>query len=121
MEKDVAVVVVTFEDLEHALNYRQDTGLDWPVVIDSKLELYDYFGMNRASFWDIWGISTWKAYLVELLKGNIPQRAHGDTHQRGGDVLIDPEGMVVLHHIGKGPADRPDIHDVLALVPDTDE
>ncbi|HSH13152.1 MAG TPA: SelL-related redox protein, partial [Desulfurivibrionaceae bacterium] len=38
-------------------------------------------------------------------------------HQRGGDVLIDPNGMVRLHHIGKGPADRPRVEDILRLVP----
>ena len=24
--------------------------------------------------------------------------------QRGGDVLIDPNGIVCMHHVGRGPA-----------------
>jgi len=29
-------------------------------------------------------------------------------------VLIDPDGIVRLHHVGEGPADRPAVSDLLA-------
>ena len=109
------VLVITFEEEEHALNYQSEVELGWPMVVDRSRELYDYFGMMKASFWDLWGFSTWKAYFREMLRGNMPKRAVGDIHQLGGDVLIDPEGKVRLHHISKDPADRPDIEEVLGL------
>jgi hypothetical protein len=31
-------------------------------------------------------------------------------------VLIDPAGIVQLHHIGQGPADRPPVSLILNLV-----
>ena len=110
------MLVVSFEEAEHALNYQQEKDIYWPIVVDRIRELYDYYGMNRAGFWDLWGVASWKAHLREILKGNMPKRAHDDVHQRGGDVLIDPEGKVRLHHIGKGPGDRPEIEEVLAIV-----
>lgn len=110
------MLVVSFEEAEHALNYQQEKDIGWPIVVDRTRELYDYYGMNRAGFWDLWGVASLKAYVLEILKGNMPKRAHDDVHQRGGDVLIDPEGKVRLHHIGKGPGDRPEIEDVLAIV-----
>lgn len=113
---NIAVLVVTFENEEYALNYQMETDLDWPVVIDVSRELYGYYGMNKAGFWDLWGPSTWLAYGRELLKGNVPKPARDDIRQRGGDVLIDPEGMVCLHHVGRGPADRPEIEKVLKVV-----
>lgn len=102
----IEVVVVTFEDEEQALNYQKDTGLSWPVVVDISRELYGYFGMNKARFFDLWNMATFRIYAREILKGNWPKRAQGDVQQRGGDVLIDPQGMVRLHHISRGPADR---------------
>jgi len=115
-ENGIDVLVVTFEDEEYALNYQRETDLDWPVVVDKSRELYNYYGMNKAGFWDLWGLSTWLVYFREMLKGNMPKAANDDIHQRGGDVLIDPEGMVRLHHVSRGPADRPKINRVLQIV-----
>jgi hypothetical protein len=74
------------------------------------------YGMLTASFWDVWGFKTWLVYFKELLKGNKPMKSEGDIYQRGGDVIIDPEGVVRLHHIGEGPADRPSVEQILTVV-----
>lgn len=116
VRNNIEVVIVTFEDAENALNYQGEAHLEWPVAVDSSRELYNYYGLTKAGFWDLWGFSTWRVYIREMLKGNMPRPARNDIHQRGGDVLINPQGMVKLHHISKGPADRPKIDDVLQLV-----
>ncbi len=113
---NIEVLIVTFELEEHALNYKQDTELEWPLIVDTSRELYHYYGMAQASFWDIWGPASFRVYLREILKGNLPKPAKDDIHQRGGDVLISPEGMVRLHHICKGPADRPEIEEIIQIV-----
>jgi len=51
--------------------------------------------------------------LKEMLKGQKLRKPTGDIFQRGGDVLIDPTGIVRLHHVGKGPADRPTVETIL--------
>jgi len=106
-EFSVAVAVVTFEAGFLARQYAAETGLVWPLLVDEKRELYRGYGMLAASFWDIWGPKTWWAYLNAILLGQRLQQSQGDISQRGGDVLIDPDGMVRLHHVGEGPADRP--------------
>lgn len=84
--------------------------------LDEKLELYHYYGMYSAGFWDIWGPKTWLAYLRIILKGARPQKSHGDIQQRGGDILIDPKGIIKLHHIGSGPSDRPSPQTIFNLI-----
>ncbi len=116
MRNKIEVVVVTFEDEEQALNYQQDTDLPWPVAVDVSRELYTYFGMAGAGFFDLWNLATLRIYVREMLKGNWPKRAQNDVRQRGGDVLIDPQGMVRLQHICRGPADRLPADTVLDLV-----
>ena len=110
------MVVVTFENDFLARCYVEDTALMWPILIDTTRELYKAYGMLSASFWDIWGFNTWRVYFKELLKGNKPKKSEGDIYQRGGDVLIDPDGIVRLHHIGVGPADRPSVEQLLQMV-----
>jgi hypothetical protein len=54
--------------------------------------------------------------LKEILKGHKPQKATDDIYQRGGDVLIDPEGNIHLHHVGIGPTDRPPIDTIFQIL-----
>ena len=72
--------------------------------------------MLTASFWDLWGPKTWWVYSREILKGAELRKSEGDIYQRGGDVLIDPNGIVALHHVGAGPADRPPVERMLQRI-----
>lgn len=107
------IAVVTFENDFFARGYVAETFLTWPLLVDDSRETYRKYGMLSASFWDIWGPKTWWAYLREVIKGEKLRKSDGDIYQRGGDVLIDPNGIVSLHHIGVGPADRPAIETIM--------
>ncbi len=113
---NVSIVIVTFENDFFARSYVEETSLSWPLLIDNSRETYASYGMLKASFLDIWGPRSWCAYLREILKGRLPKSSHGDIFQRGGDVLIDPSGIVRLHHVGAGPADRPDVATILQKI-----
>ncbi len=108
--------MVTFEDGFLARGYVAETSLAWPLLVDDTRETYRKYGMLSASFWDVWGPKTWWAYLKLLIKGERLRKSEGDICQRGGDVLMDPNGIVFLHHVGVGPADRPAIETILNKV-----
>ncbi len=110
------IAIVTFEADSMARAYRAQSGLSWPLLVDERRELYRAYGMLKASFLDVWGPRTWLAYARGLLRGVRPGKPGGDVYQRGGDVLIDPEGVVRLHHVGRDPADRPAVETLLETV-----
>lgn len=72
--------------------------------------------MDEASFLDIWGPKTWLAYIKAIIKGQKLKKSDADIRQRGGDVLIDPEGIVRMHHVGAGPGDRPGVEMILMIL-----
>lgn len=115
-ERNIDVVVLTFEAGYLARQYVQETGITFPLLVDERRELYKAYGMLEASFSDIWGPKTWWVYFKEILAGHLPKKSSGDITQRGGDVLIDPKGIVRIHHVGPGPADRPSIASILSHV-----
>jgi len=115
-QRDVKIVVVTFENDVFARRYVADTSLSWPLLVDATRETYGRYGMLSASFWDVWGPATWWAYVKGLVNGLKVRKSEGDPYQRGGDVLIDPSGIVRLHHVGVGPSDRPSVKTILRLV-----
>jgi alkyl-hydroperoxide reductase/thiol specific antioxidant family protein len=112
----LAVVVVTFQAGPLVEAYVRQTGLKWPILIDPTLSLYRACGMERGMWWDIWGPATMWTYFKLMARGRRPHGPAGDINQLGGDLLIDPNGTVRLHHIGKGPADRPSVESLLAAV-----
>ena len=112
----IAVVVVTFESPEIAENYAREAGFAWPILLDGSRELYQAYGMGRGGWWVILGPSSWWGYLKLLLRGRKPRRPTDDVHQLGGDVLIDPKGIVRLHHVSRTPLDRPSVESLLEAV-----
>jgi len=86
------------------------------MMINESLSLYGAYGMERGSFWEIWGPQNWGAYVKLMARGRMPRLPHRDVNQLGGDVLVDPDGIVRLHHVSRGPADRPSIDSLLVAV-----
>jgi hypothetical protein len=113
---DVSVAIVTFEGGPRVDTYARETGFDWPILVDESLELYSAYGMGHGHWWHIWGPPAWWIYFKLLIRGRRPHMPSANVNQLGGDVLIDPEGTIRLQHVGKGPADRPPVNSLLAVV-----
>lgn len=112
----ILVVVVTFETRRVAGSYVEDMELSWPLLIDASRTLYRPYGMGHGRWWNIWGPATCWAYTRSALHGRRPRRPSGDPNQLGGDVLIDPEGIVHAPYVGSGPAHRPSVESLLRIV-----
>jgi hypothetical protein len=110
---EIQVAIVTFETTPIARSYMAEMKFSWPVLIDRDRTLYRGYGMDRGRLRDIWGARTWIAYFKEFARGRLPKYSGADTLQLGGDVLIDPTGIVRFHHIGSGPGDRPSVAAIL--------
>ena len=110
------VLVVSFQTGWLAEAYVGETEMRWPLLIDEARELFAAYGMVRGRWRDILGPATFWTYAKLLARGRRPRSTTGDVRQLGGDVLIDPEGIVRLHHVGRGPADRPPVERILSMV-----
>lgn len=110
------MLIVSFEAPPAIRRYANAPDLPGPVVSDPERALYSAYGMARASLFDVWGPATWWAYARSMAGGLRPRASASDVEQRGGNVLVDPESIVRLHHIGRGPADRPSVMSILSLI-----
>lgn len=111
-----AVLVVTFEQRWRAEAYAQQSAFPWPLLLDADRSLYRTYGLERGSFAQVLSPWNWWRYIQVLTHGRALQRPTGDVYQLGGDVLIDPAGIVRLHHRSRSPVDRPAVSDLLDLV-----
>ncbi len=112
----VQVAVVTFQAGRFVEAYIHETALSWPILIDDALRLYGAYGMGRGRLWDVLGPSAWWVYVKLMFRGRRPRMPTGRFDQLGGDVLIDPDGIVRLCYVGRGPAHRPAPEAILDVV-----
>jgi alkyl hydroperoxide reductase subunit AhpC len=109
----IEVCVVTFDDGFLVKNYVVRSSMTWPLLIDKGKRLYESYGMERGSWWSILNPVSLTHYIRQMLKGTMPGRPGSDSRQLGGDVLIDPAGVVRLQHVSKNPHDRPSVDLIL--------
>ena len=112
----IRVLVVSFEARSSACAYVDETQARWPVISDESRSLYEAYGMGRARWRHLLGPSALLAYAREAARGRVPRWPSADPVQQGGDVLIDPAGIVRLVHVGAGPGHRPPVERLLAAV-----
>jgi len=113
---DVEVAVVTFSQRQHVEDYlHRMQGLlasptrPLPFLIDEGRETYRAYGLGRASTATLYGWRVWVRYrqILNERGRSALHRLTEDTHQLGGDFVIDPAGTLVYARWSRGPADRP--------------
>jgi hypothetical protein len=115
-EVGLRVLVVTFETISSAKAYVGETELPWPLLVDESARLYAEYGMEQGSLWTVMGLHSWWKYISLLLRGRRLRRPTGNIQRLGGDILIDPTGMVRVHYVSQTPADRPSCENLLRSV-----
>ena len=97
--------------------YLEDADFRWPILADPARATYRAYGLGSASAWRIWlSPKTVRFYLLGLLRGRVPRRPVADTHQLGGDFIVDQLGAIRFAHRSAEPADRPAVEAMLAVV-----
>ena len=111
------VLVLSFEPLERVRWYLAEVDFGWPVLADPERAIYRAYGLGRASTLRAWfSPRTVRFYLGALIHGKVPRRPQGDTHQLGGDFIIDEAGLIRFAHRSVEPADRPSVDSLVRLL-----
>lgn len=116
VDKNTAVLVLTFEELWRAKQYVEEVSLPWPLLVDGNRQMYRAYGMGRGRVRDVMGWSSWGAYLRLITQGRSLRRPTADVYQLGGDVLIDPIGNIRKVHVAERPVDRPPVETVMQWI-----
>lgn len=114
---DAEVVVLTFNGREDwAQEWLRETKTPFKMLLDPQREVYQAYGM-RHSVMRSWSPRTLWFYAKRMLRGESIHGIQGDPNQLGGDVVVGPDGRVVLGYYSEDPTDRPDLallYEVLA-------
>jgi peroxiredoxin len=109
------VVAISFGVEYWARAWLEETQSPFPVLLDPTLAAYQAYGLERSVLRS-WGVKTLWYYARALGRGEKLIEKRGDTHQLGGDFIVDANGFVQLAYRGRDPTDRPAAADLLAVL-----
>ena len=115
-ELRIKVKIIAFDDDLMAMSYAEETNLKWPILLDRDRDLYSAYGMGKGSWWNIYNPIALARYIALFLHGAKLGKPGSDWFQLGGDILIDPAGIVRLHYISANPLDRPSTEAIFETV-----
>jgi len=113
----VEVVVISFEEPGVVQRYRDEAGIPFRVIADPTRELYRLFQMQRGTASQIINWRSLQGYLGLVFgkRRAVKWPSNHDYLQLGGDVVVDPHGVVQLHHVSAASDDRPALEQVRQL------
>ncbi len=106
------IVLVHQAEPSIAIEHLQRYGLgDLRHISDPDMSLYEYFGLMKGSFWQLYGLKTWlRGFKVGLIDGHgRPQldKKLGDYAQMPG-VFVLYQNRIQARFLHQSAADRPD-------------
>ena len=111
----IRVKIVAFDNEELGKWYVANMGLEWPILLDAERDLYRGYGLQIGSLWTLSRPSAIWKYVKLILAGHGSLKKGKDVRQLGGDVLIDPQGIVRMYGICTTPFDRPEVDSILEV------
>lgn len=106
--RGVRIVLVHLDDgpaMEQMTARYQVSDLD--RIRDSRQELYQAFGLQRGSLWQLFGPKViWRGFMAGVVHGHGVGKPAADPMQMPGVFLIE-QGMIVSHYRHQTAADRP--------------
>lgn len=109
------VLLLTFSSAEQARRWRDETGVEFPLLLDVERRVYRAYGL-RSSVWRVWQPKVAWRYTQLMLAGRRWRGIRDDPHQLGGDFIVDPQGIVRFAHSSADPTDRPEVTALLAVI-----
>jgi len=118
-EMGVGIVALFFSQVHRLPEYRVrfDIPDDIPLLADEGRTVYKVYGMRVGSLREIYSPQVIAKY-ARLIRGGMKMRmkTNEDTRQLGGDIIVGPNGRVILAHCSKNQADRPSVETLIAMI-----
>ncbi|KAK7103752.1 hypothetical protein V1264_018589 [Littorina saxatilis] len=113
------IVIVSFGLYEGAVKWLKDTKCPFQMLIDSKRQMYQEFGLKRSAF-KVWSVECMVYYGEQMRAGKkLPspyENVHDDVNQMGGDFIVSDKGKLVLCYPSQASTDRPAVNSLLQVL-----
>lgn len=115
----VGIVALFFSQVRRLPEYRACFAIPdtIPLLADEGRAVYRAYGMRVGSLREIYSPEVIAKY-ARLIRGGMKMKlkTDEDTRQLGGDMIVGPDGRIILAHCSKNQADRPSVESLIATI-----
>jgi hypothetical protein len=116
-KKGARLVAVGLGDSNYARQFREDTKIGFPLLVDEKREAYKAIGLKHASALHIFRRDNLAARKRAKSRGHRQHRLGKDPLQLGGSFVFGPGDKDHFAHVSETFGDNAATADLLAALP----
>lgn len=111
------VVAVGLGGMSYARQFRQDTGIDFPLLVDENLTTYRVIGLEKGNIFHLFRTENSIARKRAKAAGHRQHKLGKDPLQLGGTFVFGPGNSDYFIHISKTFGDNAQLAHVIAAIP----
>jgi hypothetical protein len=116
-QKGVGLVAVGLGDRAYARQFREDTKISFPLLIDEKREAYKALGLGHATVLHMFRKDNTTARKRAKAAGHRQHKLGKDPFQLGGSFVFAPGNVDRFVHVSETFGDNASPADLLAAIP----
>jgi hypothetical protein len=103
-------------DLSHARHFRDETGIEFPLLVDERREAYRAAGLRSGSLWHLLDPFNARARKRARARGVRQHRLGRNPFQLGGSFVFGPGPVDRFAHLSRTFGDNAAVEELLAAV-----
>ena len=115
--KGARLAVVGLGGAEYAQSFKQETGINFPLLIDEKREAYRSVGLKKANLLHLLRKDNAKARKRASAGGHRQRKLGKDPFQLGGSFVFGPGNVDHFDHVSETFGDNAQPERILAALP----
>ena len=114
--KGARIAAVSLGDTEYARIFRQDTGITFPLLIDTDRVAYRAIDLGVGSVFSIFRSENREARSRAVAAGHRQHKLGKNPFQLGGSFIFGPGNVDIYAHANETFGDNPPMADLLAAL-----
>jgi hypothetical protein len=115
-DKGVALAAIGLGDRNYARMFREDTGIEFPLLIDEERRAYRAAGLKKANLLHLLRSDNAKYRARAKAAGHRQMKTGKNPFQLGGSFIFGPGNVDVYAHVSETFGDNAQPEDLLAAL-----
>ena len=112
--KGARIAAVSLGDMDYARIFREDTGITFPLLVDTDRVAYRAIDLGVGSVFSIFGSENREARSRAVAAGHRQHKLGKNPFQLGGSFIFGPGNVDIYAHANATFGDNPPMADLLA-------
>jgi len=112
--KGARIAAVSLGDMDYARIFREDTGITFPLLVDTDRVAYRAIDLGVGSVFSIFRSENREARLRAVAAGHRQHKLGKNPFQLGGSFIFGPGNVDIYAHANATFGDNPPMADLLA-------